>query len=84
MTTTFGSVGFAIADFSVLRFLHDSTAGTEPQTFIDLVAAPDGPKDLFSRCTRVSRSGDDLVVNVFVSSRETGMSRLNKPTTSRR
>lgn len=46
--TIFDSVGFAIADFSALRFLRDSTAGTELQTFIDLVADPEDPKDLFS------------------------------------
>ncbi|MGW9557854.1 ornithine cyclodeaminase [Nocardiopsis sp. NPDC055551] len=46
--TIFDSVGFAIADFSALRFLRDSTTGTELQTFIDLVADPEDPKDLFS------------------------------------
>ncbi|MGW8435383.1 ornithine cyclodeaminase [Nocardiopsis sp. NPDC055879] len=46
--TVFDSVGFAIADFSALRFLRDSTTGTELQTFIDLVADPEDPKDLFS------------------------------------
>lgn len=46
--TVFDSVGFAIADFSALRFLRDSTAGTELQTSIDLVADPDDPKNLFS------------------------------------
>ena len=46
--TVFDSVGFAIADFSALRFLRDSTAGTDLQTFIDLVADPEDPKDLFS------------------------------------
>ncbi|MFL1378139.1 ornithine cyclodeaminase [Nocardiopsis protaetiae] len=46
--TVFDSVGFAVADFSALRFLRDSTAGTELQASIDLVADPDDPKDLFS------------------------------------
>ncbi|MGW9350341.1 ornithine cyclodeaminase [Nocardiopsis flavescens] len=46
--TVFDSVGFAIADFSALRFLRDSTEGTDLQAFIDLVADPDDPKDLFS------------------------------------
>lgn len=46
--TVFDSVGFAVADFSALRFLRDSTAGTDLQESIDLVADPDDPKDLFS------------------------------------
>ena len=46
--TIFDSVGFAIADFSALRYLRDATAGTELESHIDLVADPDDPKDLFS------------------------------------
>ncbi|MCM3502104.1 ornithine cyclodeaminase [Microbacterium sp. P26] len=45
--TVFDSVGFAIEDFSALRFLRDSVAGTDLAQQIDLVAAPDDPKDLF-------------------------------------
>lgn len=51
--TLFDSVGFAIEDFSALRYLRDSVAGTEFQEFIDLVADPDDPKDLFSLTTNV-------------------------------
>lgn len=46
--TIFDSVGFAIADFSALRYLRDATAGTRMQTHIDLIADPEDPKDLFS------------------------------------
>lgn len=46
--TIFDSVGFAIADFSALRYLRDSTAGTGLQDQIDLIADPEDPKDLFS------------------------------------
>lgn len=46
--TIFDSVGFAIADFSALRCARDATAGTDLQTYIDLVADPEDPKDLFS------------------------------------
>lgn len=46
--TIFDSVGFAIADFSALRYLRDATAGTPMQTHIDLIADPEDPKDLFS------------------------------------
>lgn len=46
--TIFDSVGFAIADFSALRYLRDATADTDMQAAIDLVADPEDPKDLFS------------------------------------
>ena len=46
--TLFDSVGFAIADFSGLRYAREATRGTDLQQFIDLVANPDDPKDLFS------------------------------------
>ncbi|GAB3043522.1 ornithine cyclodeaminase [Parafrigoribacterium mesophilum] len=45
--TVYDSVGFAIEDFSVLRYLSDSVNGTEFSVDIDLVADPDDPKDLF-------------------------------------
>ncbi|WP_349899245.1 ornithine cyclodeaminase [Parafrigoribacterium soli] len=45
--TVFDSVGFAIEDFSVLRFLRDSIRGTGFFDDIDLIADPDDPKDLF-------------------------------------
>lgn len=45
--TLFDSVGFAIEDFSALRYLRDDVAGTTYESEIDLVAAPDDPKDLF-------------------------------------
>ncbi|GGH66149.1 ornithine cyclodeaminase [Rothia aerolata] len=46
--TLFDSVGFAIADFSGLRYCRDATKDSDLQQFIDLVAEPDDPKDLFS------------------------------------
>lgn len=45
--TIFDSVGFAIEDFSVLRYVYDITLGTDIPDRIDLVADPDDPKDLF-------------------------------------
>lgn len=45
--TVFDSVGFAIEDFSALRFLQDAVDRTTFYTDIDLVADPDDPKDLF-------------------------------------
>ena len=44
----FDSVGFAIADFSGLRYARKATQDTDLQQFIDLVASPDDPKDLYS------------------------------------
>ncbi|WP_260983751.1 ornithine cyclodeaminase [Rothia kristinae] len=52
--TLFGSVGFAIADGSALKYLRDMTAGSDLQTEIDLVAEPEDPKALFSLVTVLS------------------------------
>lgn len=46
--TLFDSVGFAIEDFSALKFLYDATTGTDYYETIDLVAEPADPKDLFA------------------------------------
>ncbi len=46
--TLFDSVGFAMEDFSALRYLYDSVADTPWVTDIDIVADPEDPKDLFS------------------------------------
>lgn len=45
--TVFDSVGFAVEDFSALRYLRDAVRGTPWVDRIDLVAEPDDPKDLF-------------------------------------
>ncbi|WP_029261424.1 MULTISPECIES: ornithine cyclodeaminase [unclassified Microbacterium] len=49
--TIFDSVGFAIEDFSALRHLRTDLAGAGPGVEIDLVAAPEDPKDLFGFAT---------------------------------
>ena len=46
--TLFDSVGFAMEDFSALKYLRDQVAGTHWVEQIDLVAEPEDPKDLFS------------------------------------
>ncbi|MCS6712715.1 ornithine cyclodeaminase [Brachybacterium sp. EF45031] len=46
--TIFDSVGFAINDFSGLRYARDANLGTELMGQVDLVADPEDPKDLFS------------------------------------
>ncbi len=45
--TLFDSVGFALEDFSYLRFINDKIQDTEFFTEIDIVAQPDDPRDLF-------------------------------------
>ncbi|WP_273368634.1 ornithine cyclodeaminase [Corynebacterium massiliense] len=51
--TLFDDVGFAINDFSALRYLRDAVAGSDLETDIDIVANPDDPKDLFSLVANV-------------------------------
>lgn len=50
--TLFDSVGFAIEDFSALRFVHDKIRGTKFFEPLDLLADPDDPRDLFGMLTR--------------------------------
>jgi ornithine cyclodeaminase len=45
--TVFDSVGFALEDFSALRYVRDQTKGTKYSQQLDLVADSDDPKDLF-------------------------------------
>ena len=45
--TVFDSVGFAIEDFSALRYVSDAVVGTDFFDVLDLVAEPEDPKDLF-------------------------------------
>jgi ornithine cyclodeaminase len=44
----FDSVGFALNDFSALRYLHRLNAEQPGGQRIDLIPAPDDPKDLFA------------------------------------
>ena len=46
--TVFDSVGFALEDYSALRFVQHAVAGTDLFTDIHLVADPVDPKDLFA------------------------------------
>lgn len=50
--TLFDSVGFAIEDFSALRFVHKAIQGTAFFTHLDMLADPDDPRDLFGMFTR--------------------------------
>jgi ornithine cyclodeaminase len=50
--TLFDSVGFAIEDFSALRYVRDRIIGTELYHALDLLADPDDPRDLFGMLQR--------------------------------
>lgn len=45
--TIFDSVGFAVEDFCVLRYLEQAVEGTDFFEELDLIADPEDPKDLF-------------------------------------
>ena len=45
--TLFDSVGFAIEDFSALRYIAKTVKGTPFFTQLDMIADPDDPRDLF-------------------------------------
>ena len=50
--TLFDSVGFAIEDFSALRYVRDQIVGTELFTELDMLADPDDPRDLYGMLQR--------------------------------
>lgn len=52
--TIYDSVGFAIEDFSVLRYARDQVRGTDFTVPIDLIAEPDDPKNLFGMISVLS------------------------------
>ena len=50
--TLFDSVGFAIEDFSALRYVRDKLRGTGFYQDLDIIADPDEPRDLFGMLLR--------------------------------
>ncbi len=50
--TLFDSVGFAIEDFSALRYVREKIVGTPYFTELDMLADPDDPRDLFGMLQR--------------------------------
>ncbi len=50
--TLFDSVGFAIEDFSALRFVKNAIEGTSFFEPLDMLADPDDPRDLFGMVAR--------------------------------
>lgn len=53
--TIFDSVGFAIEDFSTLRYLRDCVQGTNYYTDLDLTAEPEDPRNLFGLFKQVKQ-----------------------------
>lgn len=63
--TLFDSVGFAIEDFSTLRYVYDQTQGTNFYSELDLLAEPADPKDLFGMLSRpAQQQGKPLLAAV--------------------
>jgi ornithine cyclodeaminase len=52
--TLFDSVGFAIEDFSALRFIKKAIEGTDYFEPLDMLADPDDPRDLFGMVQRAN------------------------------
>ncbi|MBT9470512.1 MAG: ornithine cyclodeaminase [Pseudomonadota bacterium] len=52
--TLFDSVGFAIEDFSALRYIHAKLKGTDFFQQIDILADPDDPRDLYGMLQRAA------------------------------
>ncbi|MEP2533203.1 ornithine cyclodeaminase [Shimia sp.] len=50
--TLFDSVGFAIEDFSALRYIRDKVHNTAFHIDLDMLADPDDPRDLFGMLQR--------------------------------
>jgi len=54
--TLFDSVGFAVEDFSALRYVRDRLHGTALFDQLDMLADPDDPRDLFGMLHRATPS----------------------------
>ncbi len=50
--TLFDSVGFAIEDFSALRYVHEKLKTLPFSEPLDMIAAPDEPRDLYGMLLR--------------------------------
>lgn len=50
--TLFDSVGFAIEDFSALRYVRNAVQGTDFYQNLDMIADPDDPRDLYGMLMR--------------------------------
>lgn len=57
--TLFDSVGFATEDLSALRYMRDAVEGTEYAEQIDLIAAPEDPRNLYGLIRAESNRNKD-------------------------
>lgn len=62
--TLFDSVGFAIEDFSALRYVRDRLENTGFYEELDLLADPDEPRDLFGMLLRAAAREDAAATGV--------------------
>ncbi len=63
--TLFDSVGFAVEDFSALRYVRDQLERTGFYEELDLLADPDEPRDLFGMLLRAGKpAAPDLLLAV--------------------
>jgi ornithine cyclodeaminase len=53
--TLFDSVGFAIEDFSALRYIRDQLQRTKQFMNLDMIADPDEPRDLYGMILRAAK-----------------------------
>jgi ornithine cyclodeaminase len=60
--TLFDSVGFAIEDFSALRYVRDKLRDTGFYEELDLLADPDEPRDLFGMLLRAKAAATQVAV----------------------
>ncbi|MBZ9959626.1 MULTISPECIES: ornithine cyclodeaminase [unclassified Mesorhizobium] len=61
--TLFDSVGFAIEDFSALRYVRDQLQRTGLYEELDLLADPDEPRDLFGMLLRADKAAQITAVS---------------------
>ncbi|MFD1745478.1 ornithine cyclodeaminase [Rhizobium helianthi] len=54
--TLFDSVGFAIEDFSAIRYIREKIRGTDFYQELDMIADPDDPRDLFGMLVRAGEA----------------------------
>lgn len=53
--TLFDSVGFAVEDFSALRYIYQAIQGTQFYEDLDMLADPDDPRDLYGMVQRAAK-----------------------------
>ncbi|MDW9378201.1 ornithine cyclodeaminase [Sinorhizobium meliloti] len=58
--TLFDSVGFAIEDFSALRYVRARLPGTDFYQNLDMIADPDDPRDLFGMLLRAKENEETI------------------------